>query len=221
MTFVPLRPTEDALVAIGSLDDDAKDDFVKNCVQAVIVLSQNKSPIKRVDLNRLALPTNYRISAAIIQLANRELYKTFGMRLFELEDRKKFLLVNAKTDFAQHMTFSDEECEEMTVLYFILMDIFVSPDEKIRDDEIEKSLRPLNYTSETIKSYVDTFVKRLYLTQARHHDSLLFSWGPRAVAEVEPERFFECFLELSGNTNQKDWPEIKKRIDKMKSMPNR
>mgnify|MGYP000923168872 CR=1 FL=1 len=220
--FVPLRPSQEALDATSKLEATIRDKLLRNCVQAIIILGQDRNPIKRQELNKLAFPTvNYRVAAAIVQEANKELNKTFGMRLYELEDKTRYLLINSKTDFADLMNHSEAMCNELAVLYFVLIDIFVAPDERLSEDEIEASLRPLNLTRDETKSYLDSFTKRLYLRMDKHQESRTFSWGPRAVAEVDPESFFNSFLYLVKDSSDKNWPDLKTRINNLKSIPNR
>lgn len=224
--FVPLKPTEESMIVLSNLESESHDKMVGDCVHALVVLGQNRNPIKRTDLNKLAFPHNIRgkLPVAIVQAANKELNKTFGMRLYELEDRTKYLLVNSNPGFSNLIDHSDDTCSELTTLYFILLDIFASPDEKLPEEDIHRSLKHLDHNSASLKELLDLYVKKLYLVQDKdkqQQELKIYSWGPRAYAEIEPEGFFNCFLSLSGSTSSRDWPELEKRIEKLKNIANR
>lgn len=222
--FIPSRPTADSLRIIEELEESSRQRLIKSCVHALIVLGQNRTPIKRLELNKLAFPNvHYKISGAILQAANKELIKIFGLRIFELEDKKGYLLVNTGPEFNDVITYSDSMCEELTTLYFILMDIFISPEEKITEKELENSLEAFEIKGDSLKSCLDSFVKRLYLnvefqaTEQEGEKIRLYSWGPRALAEIDIDNLFKRFLELVPTTTEKDWPDIKKRVERIKS----
>lgn len=226
--FLPPRPTADSLLIIEELSDSDRQTYLKNCVHSLIVLGQKKTPIKRVDLNKIVFPGRHHhtLATAITQAANKELIKNFGMRLFELEDRSKYLLVNINYKAGSFLKHSDSSCEQQTILFFVLMDIIQSLNEKRYQTELEKTLSPFNdLTEATIKDYLDSFVKNLYLNQefevTEEGRVRVLSWGPRAVAEIDPDNFFKCFLEFNPNTQEKEWPQITKRIDKLKAISNR
>lgn len=220
--FVRLRPSAESEEVLSKIAQEERDKLTRKCVQASIVLGQNRSPIKKAELNKLVFTTShFRLHNAIIQAANYELNKNFGMRLYELNDKTRYLLVNSKSDFTPFQAFSQEECYEYTVLCFILIELFASPDENLSEEEIRKSLSPMKMTNDELKEHLDSLTKHLYLTQTRNQDTRYFSWGPRSTAEIDPDKFFETFLEWVGETSDKDWPEQKKRIDKLKAIENR
>lgn len=222
VSFVPLRPTAESEGVISRLEEEERNQLVRKCVQAVIILGQNQSPIKKTELNRLVFPSsNFRLHNAILQAANQDLNKVFGMRLFELPDKSRYLLVNSKFDFTSYQNFSQTECEEFSVLYFVLMEILASPDENLSEEDIRNSLSPLKMTNDELKAHLDSLTKQLYLFMTRNSDTRYFSWGPRSIAEIDPENFFQCFIEVVGDTTDKDWPEQKKKIDKLKNIENR
>lgn len=206
---------------VARLEENVFQDLCKKCVNSFIVLGQDRKPIKKQDLNRLAFPNvHFKTSAAIIQFANKELHKVFGMRIYELGDKTRYLLVNASQDCAAlKLTPDDTEDEELSVLYFVLMGIFASPEEKMDDDALEKMLSDLEI--ENVQVHFESLVKKLYLTMEKDQEKKLYSWGPRAYAEVEPEEFFNRFLELAHGTSEEDWSDLRKRIDKLKSETKR
>lgn len=210
------------LETLERLGEAERKELVRNCVQAIIVLGQNQNAIKRLDLNKLVNPgTNYRIAAAVLQAANKEMDSLFGMRLFETEDKTKYILVNRSTEFATYQRHSPNAKFELTVLYFILVGIFTSADEKLADDEITKSLKPLDISATIQKSLLDSFVKKLYLTVEKVEESRFYRWGPRAIAEVDPVNFFNRFLDLTGSSSDKEWPDLCARIEKLKAIHDR
>lgn len=219
--FLPLTVSEEHETVLARLEEEQQLTLIKNCVHAIIVLSQERAPIKRVDLNKLVFSSvsTRSVPQAILHAANCELNKTFGMRLYEIEDKSKLLLVNTKTEFAKFQNHSDAMCEELTVLYFILLDIFAAPDERKNEDDLLDTMSSLDHDQETLKSYIDSFVKLLYLTMTKEHDSKFYSWGPRALAEIDPENFFIKFLELAGDSTDKDWPEKKQIISQLCQRP--
>lgn len=218
--FLPTRVSEEVQETINQLPEEDRHKLVKTCVSAIMVLGQNRTPIKKTDLNR-HLHHNYRINNAILVVANYELNKIFGMRLFEVENKSVLLLVNSSIEFSHYATHSKSMSNELTVLYFILMQIFASSDEAVCEDEIENALSPLGFSRDALKARIDTLVKKHYLVLTKdsfQQDVKLYTWGPRAMAEVDPDNFFECFLNLVGEGSDRDWPELKKRIDKLKSI---
>lgn len=222
VSFVPLRPTADSEGIISRLEEDERNQLIKKCVQAAIVLGQGQTPIKKTELNKLVFPSsNFRLHNAILQSANYELNKVFGMRLFEMPDKARYLLVNSKFDFTAYQTFSQTEYGEFTVLLFVLLEIFASPDENLSEEDIRNSLSPMRLTNDELKVHLDSLTKQLYLTMTRISDIRHFAWGPRSIAEIDPDNFFHCFLEVVGNNTDKDWPEQKKKIDKLKHIENR
>lgn len=207
---------------LEKLSEENRKELIRSCIHAIIVLGQNKTPIKRQELNKLVFPTsNYRISGAVLQAANRELNSIFGMRLYETADKLKYLLVNKSTDYAAYQKHSENSESELTVLYFVLVGIFSSADEKLSEDEILKSLKPLEISVTTLKNYIDSFVKKLYLTSERIEESKFYRWGSRAMAEVNPVEFFNRFLELSGSSSSKEWPDLIVRVEKLKALHER
>lgn len=222
VSFVPLRPTTESEGIISRLGEEERSQLVRKFVQAAIILGQNQSPIKKTEFNKLVFPSsNFRLHNAILQAANQELNKIFGMRLFELPDKSRYLLVNSKFDFTAYQTFSQTQCEEFTVLYFVLMEIFASPDENLSEEDIRNSLSPIKMTNDELKVHLDSLTKQLYLSMTRNSDTRFFSWGPRSIAEIDPDNFFQCFIEIVGDSTDKDWPEQKKKIDKLKNIENR
>ena len=220
MRFLPtlLDQELDELLKKNLVPDDIRK-ATKNCCSAILILGQNQSVIKRADLTRLTKSgtRNHRVNIAITHLANFELNKTLGMRLFESSD-DKYLLVNSKIEYSEYFKHTPQGSNEMVVLFFILIIIFTSAEEKSSDSEIKNGLRALEYTDDELKKIIETLVKKNYLTQSVQQDEKLYSWGPRAVAETEPKNFFDTFLELAGEGKEDDWPEQKRRIENLKKI---
>lgn len=207
-----------------NMDEEVRNTFVNNCVHAIIVLSQNRSTIKKADLYRLVFTNTSAVSIrpAVINAANSHLYKIFGMRLFEVYTEHKYILVNSHTRFSEFAHHPDSMCQELTVLYFTLVDIFASSeDNKSEDDLIESLHLSLEIPEETVKGYLESFLRKNYLQMKREQDKKLYSWGHRAVAEVEPESFFRQFLRLIGAETEKDWPDLRVKIDDLKRKASR
>lgn len=223
MAFLPLRPDDDADSTLNQMSEDIRDRAVADYVHAFIVMGADKSVIKKTDINKTvnSQQLSYKKVNAIIQAANKELNKNFGMRLYE-PDKTKYILVNTNVESADLHLLTQEACEENTILLFILMEIFASTDEKVGESTIEENLEALELTNDELSSHLESLVKHMYLTVERQQDEKMYSWGPRAVAEVEPEAFFNRFLDLVGEgATAEDYPELIARIDKLKSIPNR
>lgn len=224
--FVPLALDEEHRLALENIDDEEQRKLTAACLSAFMVLAQNRSPIKKSDLNRLVFSGQkyYKAVNAIVIAANKELDKIYGMRLFELEDKSKYLLVNSRADYTSYALRSSSDCQELTVLYFVLMEIFASPEEKISEADMMDMLKALDLSEKDLKKHIDSLVKRLYISvtkDAMHQDMKFVSWGPRAEAEVDPDNFFNSFLKLTEDGSESNWPEQKRRIDKLKAIPNR
>lgn len=219
--FIPLRPDEDAIETAGKLEENVFQDLCKKCVQSFLVLGQDRKPIKKQDLNRLAFPSvHFKTCAAVIQFANKELHKVFGMRIYELDDKTRYLLVNSSPDCASlRMVPCATEDEELGVLHMALMAIFASQEEKVDEDALERLMSALEI--EDFQAHIESLVKKLYLTLEKDQEKKLYSWGPRAYAEIEPEQFFNQYLELDSGSKAEDWSHIRKRIDKLKSETQR
>lgn len=218
--FLPIHIPDDTRYVLDRLEEDYAQTLTRNCVHAIIVLGQERTPIKKVDLYKLVFPTitGRSIQPAIIYMANHELNKVFGMRLYELDDKSKLLLVNSNSELGLYQNYTGQMREELTVLFFILMDIFAAPDEKKSEEELLDDVKGLDCDVETLKGYLELFVKKLYLITTRQQDHKMYAWGPRTIAEIDPEEFFKRFLELADDSKEEDWPDLKKRIDTLKKM---
>lgn len=221
--FLSLDVPDEHLNILNRLDEVERKCLIKNCVHAIIILGQERTPIKKSDLNKLVFSTVglRSIPQAVIQAANYELNKIFGMRLYEIDDKTKLILINSKTEFSKYHYYNTQMCEELTVLFFILMDIFAAPEEKKSEEDLLEDLKGLDCDIEILKGYLETFVKKLYLVTSREQEHRMYSWGPRTIAELDPDNFFNSFLELVGDSEDKDWPDLKKRIETLKNMENR
>lgn len=218
--FLSLTPSQEAVSIISSkLEDEEYEELVRKCVHALIVLGQDRTPIKRLELNKIVFSNvNYRVAGAIVQVANKELDHLFGMRLYELSDKLRFILVNSEPTFATAIKYSDPMCEWLAILYLILIDIFSSPENRLPFEDIQKSLQPLDISEASLKNHLDTFTKKFYLQSEKRQDNVFYSWGERSMAEVEPESFFNRFLEMAGGNPDTEWPEQRARIEKLKSI---
>lgn len=220
--FVPIPPTGESVDIVQNKFGEAEiNELTKKCVRAAMVLGQEQNSIKRRDLNKLAFSPNlnHRVVGALIELANFKLFKSFGMRLYELDT--KYLLVNCDPQQSIMIKYSDFRSQELALLYLTLVDIFGSTDNRLLLDQIINSLEPLQLDRETLKRHLEMYMKKLYLTQQKYNDKIYYIWGSRAKAEIDPDEFFNSFLDLSGTTSQDDWPEQKLRIQNLKSIANR
>lgn len=220
--FLPLVVPIEIKETLDNLDKDDRETYVNNCIHAIIVLGQDRSTIKRPDLNRLVFLSNYSrtLPMAILIEANSRLNQIFGMRLFESEDKTRLILVNSLSEFSKYRNYSNHH--EMAVLYFTLMDIFAAPDECKNEEELIDNLSDsLDTQEDIIRAYLDTFVKKNYLNLEKAQDMKNYSWGDRAIAEIDPNAFFEQFLDLIGDTTERDWPDLKKRVERLNRMANR
>lgn len=223
--FVPLRLAEEFKRVLDNVEDEVRKKVIPNGVSAILVLGSNKSTIKKADLTRLMLTgveqLSWKYTNPMIIETNIELDKVFGMRLYELDDRARYLLVNSRADYSQFAKRKDSECDEFTVVYFMLLDIFASPEERVADSDMMDTLSALELTDKDLKKHVDTATKNLYvlLTKDTLNPELkYYTWGPRAMAEVDPDNFLRSFLETAPGTTEKDWPEQKRRIEKLKGI---
>lgn len=222
--FLKIRVPETSVDALAKLPAGKKDELVKKCVHAIIVLGQDRQPIKKEDLSRLVFHSigNYRVVNGIIHMANEELQDTFGMQLYMFQDKSqpKFFLVNTSLDFNEYqMPRSEEENEELVLLHFALSEIFLSHDFRSSFEELEKACKPFELKdsgSEYLKSFIDRFVKLMYLSTMKHQDLTWYVCGPRAYAEYNLDELFDRFLQLAKETNVEAWPDLVQRLDKMK-----
>lgn len=217
--FLSRRSNEELDYAVDKLGQEAFDELVRKTVHALLILGQERTPIKRLELNKILFSRiPHRCTGAVILAANKELYTVFGLRIFELEDKSKYLIVNAFNDLPEVIEYPDNFCEELTILYLLLTSIFAAPDEKVAEEDFMSNISPLKMDDKVLKEYLDLFLKKLYIKSMRHEDRNYFLWGPRAVAEIEPETFFNSFLQLNQEETDKNWPEQRRRIEKLKDL---
>lgn len=224
--FLPTKVTPEYHQLFEGTDDNQK--LLKNCLSAIMVLGQNKQTIKKEELNKL-IDTGTRghhhtIKKAVVAKANYHLNKYMGMRLFYLGDR--YLLVNSTNVPNQcRKEFDQDECNELSVIFLALMEIFSSSDESSTEAQIKSVLATLGLSEDDLKKYFQMLQKKLYIQRIPdrnvQEDEKLYKWGPRAIAEVDPDRFMKSFLDLAEGGTADDWPEQKRRIELLKTVPNR
>lgn len=224
--FLPVTLDNELRQWAASSEENKK--LIKNCQSAIVVLGQNKQPIKKLDLNKLiytgSRSQHHTVTKAVIANANHYVHKYLGMRLFELADR--FLLVNSSSIPNQcRKEFDQEECNELAVIFLALMEIFSSSDESSTESQIKAVIQTLDLSDDDLKRHFDMLLKKLYIVQLRdksiQQDEKLYKWGPRAIAEVDPDRFMKSFLDFAEAGTENDWAEQKRRIDILKAMKNR
>lgn len=233
--FLPVTiAAEHREVAAKAPEDHKK--LLTNCLSGIMVLGQNKQVIKKLDLNKIiysGLPRSqhHTITKAVLAFANHDLNKYMGMRLFELEDNKGYLLVNNSYELSQYRKeFTKEQCDEVAVIHMVLMQIFTSADESATEKQVRDTLEILDLSRDENEKHFSMLQKKLYIVpvpqgggSANPDGEKLFKWGPRAKAEVDPDRFMSSFLSLAhdGNPPDKDWPEQERRANNLKAIPNR
>lgn len=194
-----------------------------------MVLGQNRQRINKDDL-RDAIYTRRRkehhtVTTAVLDHASYYLHKYMGMRLFT-NDQKVYLLVNSTVIPSYcRKALTDKECDELAVVFLVLMEIFSSPDGNTTESQIGELLATLDLSDDSIKAYVALLVKRQYIVQEKNdniqREEKSYRWGPRAVAEVDPDNFMQSFLDLAESGSIDDWPDQKRRIELLKSVRNR
>jgi hypothetical protein len=227
--FLPLSiPEEQRTIFDPNLPENKR--ILQNCLSGIIVLGQNKQVIKKEELNKLIYTGTRRqhhtITKAVMAYANHDLNKYLGMRLFDLGESKGYLLVNTHS-IPNHCRkeFDIEECNELSVIFLALMEIFSSSDESCTEAQIKEVLSPLELSDEDLKRHFDMLQKKLYIVPLRNtacqQEERLYKWGPRAVAEVDPDRFMKSFLDFADAGSANDWPDQKLRIEALKNVANR
>ena len=228
MSFLPISVPADARETVASVEDYKK--LVENCLSGIMVLGQNKQTIKRADLTKLIYTGtrthHHTITKALIALANHDLHKYVGMRLYHDEEIKGFLLVNSTTIPNQcRKELSQEECDELASIFVALMEIFSSADESSTEAHIKEAMSVLDFSEDQLKTCFDMLIKKLYIVQVKNSayqpEERLYKWGPRAIAEVDPDRFMKSFLDLAESGTADDWPDQKRRIELLKSVQHR
>ena len=218
MAFLPLRLSDDDRKTLENMSLEAREKALRTCRHAILVLSHDRSVLKKKDISSSS--TNYRVNDAILLEANRELHKDIRLRLYEIE-KGKYILVNSELEFAKCAKIDESKYPELAVLYFVLTSIFTSPDEKLSEEELNSIFLALAVGKDEAKAFLGLFVKKNYIiaeSQQHQEESKLYKWGPRAFAEVDPDSFFSNFLSVHGESDEKDWPELKLRIEKLKQI---
>lgn len=230
MMFLPTSLDEQDRQTEEGVDQDNLTRWLKNCLSGIMVLSQNRQVIKRAELTKLIYHGSrnqyFRITKLIMHKASHDLYKYMGMRLYDLGDSKGYILVNEHSELSQYRReHSQEQCNELAVIFLTLMEIFTSSDESSTEEQIREVLKHLDLEEDDLKKHFDFMLKKLYIVPVKEiiyqQDEKLYKWGPRAIAEVDPDRFMEAFLDLAEDGEAKDWPDQKRRIDLLKEIPNR
>ena len=224
--FLPVKVSADHQQLFTNTEENKK--LLKNCLSAIMILGQNKQTINKQDLNKLIYTgtrvQHHTIKKAVIAHANHDLNKYMGMRLFDLGD--KYLLVNSISVPNQcRRDFDQEEAKELAAIFLALMEIFSSSDESSSEDQIKSVMATIGMSEDDLKKSFNMLLKKLYIVPVRdrnvQQEEKLYKWGPRAIAEVDPDRFMKSFLDFAEGGSADDWPEQKRRIELLKSVPNR
>lgn len=224
MSFLPIHPDPLTVQFVKdkySNNNKAVDELIRKCVHAILMLSQGgKEVVSKTILSGLVFPqgVHHTVNKAIIEIANKQLVKVFGMRLYEMDLR--YLVVNASPEDADLIEYDEEETTFYAVLHLILIDIFGCTEEKLTIDEIEHHLEHLKIKRTKLEDLVSRYKMKFYLAMIKEDCKEYYKWGQRAVAEVDPDGFFESFLSLYGG-DANDYPDLSKRIDTLKRMTNR
>lgn len=219
--FIRLRPTQESVETINEKFDKVEaDTIVKKCVHSIILLGMGRNVIDRMTLRSLVFPNMfYKYVAIFMEIANMQLNELFSMRLYEMD--AKYLLVNSKPDAQDMIEPTNDKHEYLALLEFILLDIFGSTENRLNLDELMNSLSPLELEKSHVEEYIEKFMKRQYLDKVKDNGKIYYKWGPRAKAEIDPDGFFDLFLELNESRSPDDWPELKRRIEELKEIPDR
>lgn len=192
--------------------------LVYKCVHAFIVLNQKRLPIKRADVTRV-ISDNPIYSSNLVEplfaLANKELIKVFGLRLFKV-DKATFLLVNTSSTFSELVDYPEKTKIELSVLFLVLLSIFSSPVDRMTEEQIISGLSELNMKQDEIMARLESFHRRMYIQITKSRDCKEYSWGPRATAEIDIDQFFKTFIDLNSS-KEADWPDFARKVELFKS----
>lgn len=209
------------------IDESQKQEFrdtIRKAVQCILLLAKDRSPFRKADLNRMAFAgssISIRHYAKLVLMANIDLNRWMGMRLYELDDKLRYILVNSNGTLSSYHKFTSEDKVDLTVIYLVLTMIFISEDQALTFENLYKNLSSLKMNQDLLKTRLANMVKNLYLVEEKDQEERLYRWGQRAKAEMDPEPYFNSIKKLLGGEYGFDEKEIEKRIEVLKSMPNR
>ena len=215
----------------SNLNKDDINRMVSDVVLYCLITDQKKALIKRTDIVKqcnLGKGLSKNEIDKVMDLVERHLMDTFGMRLQEKEDRRGvFMLVNAISESSGqgNIQWKENESAQMGLTFSILGLIFMSGG-RVLDETLMRFLKNLgifvednrgrkvesgNIDPETnqlfdgdVKRFVNDVLvnKQHYIKRTRivevEGEQYEYSWGERAEAEVKKSSVLKFVCELYG-----------------------
>lgn len=220
--FRPRKLSAEDVESLAKYEEREVNSLADKCVHALLVLAQKRMPIKKEDLYKCLFKDKRNLQRSfneILILANQRLIKIFGQRIYDLEDKKRFIIVSTKSTFADYVDLPDAIHDELGKLFIVLVSMFASPIEKVEEDRLIEVLHEdFELSADDAKSYIQTLVKRMYIEpESSNQGRKEYKWGPRAFAEVDIDEFFKKFLSLADYSENK-WPNLAGKVETLRKI---
>lgn len=191
---------------------------IAELVQYLLIMEQNKVPVKRADISKNILKGYKNIYQDVLSGAKANLSEIFGFEVVEVEHssgktktKLYFLLNKLDSELREGIDEISAENPKTALLWIILAIIFMS-EGVISEAQLWQALQKLGLAQDEkshsvygdVKKLITTeFPRQLYLeyTRVANTDPAVyeFRWGERAKAEVDLERMLEMVTEIYGN----------------------
>ncbi|NXA83329.1 NSE3 protein, partial [Thryothorus ludovicianus] len=183
---------------------------VNELVRFLLVKDQKKIPIKRADMVNIVIREYRDISSEIINKADRALQEVFGLRLVEIDTKRRiYILINNLPNSEGQHPCRDKDKEKMGLLLVILSFIFMKGN-SVKDGALWEFLHLLHvYPGKQHRVFGDVrkLVTEEFITPISLTDppEFLYRWGPRAEKETSRKDVLN-FVAKVQNKDPTFWP---------------
>ncbi|XP_074596752.1 non-structural maintenance of chromosomes element 3 homolog [Brevipalpus obovatus] len=193
-------------------------DQVLNIVQYLLTADQNKTPIKRADIVKNAIPNQAKSFSLFMEQARSCLEVAYGIKVLEVPKNNSYILVSLHsrvTDWSRIPDLRIHYDSEPGLLILILAFIYMSGG-NVKEDYLWKFLAKLKLERETkisrvnekltLKQMITTkWVRQLYLATEvidRESKELSFNWGFRADHEINKMDMLKWVCKILGDDSE-------------------
>ncbi|XP_054707978.1 non-structural maintenance of chromosomes element 3 homolog isoform X2 [Uloborus diversus] len=205
-------------------DKELFNQLVNKCVFYLLVADQKKYLIrKQAIIEHVFKDHNYNATLfkEVIVAAGNNLKKTFGFELLSDKDQKDaYMLVNIlKPELEVHemSQYSRLKTQQRGLLLFLLTVIFMN-ENVIPEDELWVALKPMGIDATSRKPHPvfgdvkklisGELVRQMYLESrsiSKDPPQVEYSWGKRALQEVDKRDILEFACKVMKDTVPEDW----------------
>ncbi|XP_071816435.1 non-structural maintenance of chromosomes element 3 homolog [Apostichopus japonicus] len=191
---------------------------IAELVQYLLMMEQNKVPVKRADISKNVLKGYKSMYQDVLSGAKANLSEVFGFEVIEVEHlsgktkmKLYFLLNKMDSDLREGLVEIPAENPKNALLWIILAIIFMN-EGMISEIQLWQAIQKLGLSQDEkshpvygdLKKLITTeFPRQLYLeyTRVANTDPAVYElrWGARAKAEVDLEKLLQMVTEIYGN----------------------